>query len=385
MKSIIGEYHRLAEGLIHTSPGSLSLRNGKYAAASGAELDLWKKKAKTKVLEYLSPPYDLYAGTIKPVCRERYLYNGLEIEELEWQLPFGPKTEALFLKPAGDRGKLPGILALHDHGGKKFWGYKKIARGRDDPPELMKKHHRDFYGGLCWANELAKEGFAVLVHDTFPFASRRVRIETVNNGARRGYSADEPVSDEEIESYNDWASGHEHDMAKSLFSAGTTWPGVTFLEDRTALDILAARSDVDEACLGCGGLSGGGMRSVFLAGLDEKIKASFTAGFMTTWKDFSLYSGWTHTWMTFVPGLPGKLDFPEILGLRVPLPALVLNNTEDPLYTLEGMKDADRILSGVYSKAGAADNYRCSFYPGEHKLDGKMQREAFDWFKRWLV
>lgn len=384
MKSIIGEYHRLAEGLIDASPGSLSLRNGKYPAASGIELDLWKNKAKAKVLEYLSPPYDLYTGTIKPVCRERYLHDGLEIEELEWQLPFGPKTDALFLKPAGVKEKLPGILALHDHGGQKFWGYKKIARGKDDPPELVKQHYEELYDGLCWANELAKEGFAVLVHDTFPFASRRVRIADVSDGARRGYAEAEPVSEEEIESYNNWASGHEHDMAKSLFAAGTTWPGVTYLEDRTALDVLAARDDVDETNLGCGGLSGGGMRTVFLAGLDKRIRCAFDAGFMTTWKDFSLYSGWTHTWMTFVPGLPGKLDFPEILGLRVPLPALVLNNIEDPLFTLEGMKDADKILSEVYNKAGTVANYRCSFYPGGHKLDGKMQREAFDWFKRWL-
>ena len=34
-------------------------------------------------------------------------------------------------------------------------------------------------------------------------------------------------------------------MAKSLFSAGTTWPGVFFAEDQKALDILCSRDDVD--------------------------------------------------------------------------------------------------------------------------------------------
>ncbi len=384
VKSIIGEYGLLVDSLIKRSPGSLSFRNGKYTAASGDELETWKTEAKESVLQHLSSPEELYTGTINPVCTNHYRWDGLDVEELEWQLPIGPETKALFLKPSGAKKKLPGILALHDHGGKKFWGYKKIARGRDDPPGLMTQHHRDYYDGLCWANELAKEGFAVLVHDTFPFASRRVRIADVNFGVRRGYSPDDPVTDKEIETYNDWAIGHEHDMAKSLIAAGTTWPGVTFLEDRTALDILSARGDVDETRLGCGGLSGGGMRSVFLAGLDERIKVSFTAGFMTTWKDFSLYSGWTHTWMTFVPGLPGKLDFPEILGIRVPLPTLVLNNREDPLYTLEGMIDADRVLSDVFTKAGAPDRYRHSLYPGKHKFDREMQHEAFSWLKRWL-
>ncbi|RKX90677.1 MAG: hypothetical protein DRP59_09510, partial [Spirochaetes bacterium] len=81
---------------------------------------------------------------------------------------------------------------------------------------------------------------------------------------------------------------------------------------------------------------------------------------------------------------PGKLDFPEILGIRVPLPTLVLNNREDPLYTLEGMIDADRVLSDVFTKAGAPDRYRHSLYPGKHKFDREMQHEAFSWLKRWL-
>ena len=53
-----------------------------------------------------------------------------------------------------------------------------------------------------------------------------------------------------------------------------TWPGVFFAEDRMALDILCAREDVDESRIGCGGLSGGGMRTVFTGGLDKRIKCA---------------------------------------------------------------------------------------------------------------
>ncbi len=379
MKTIIGSYGRLAESLINKESGSLSYRNLKYT-----DLDIWKKKASSQVLKFFAPPETVKSGTVKAVCKNKYKWDGLIIEELSWQLPYGGKTEALFLKPADAKGPLPGILGLHDHSGKKFWGYKKIARGKDSPHKLMTMHHEEYYDGMCWANEMAKEGFAVLIHDTFPFASRRVHISEVSLEAQRGAPIEEPVTDEEIENYNEWAFNHEHDMAKSLFCAGTTWPGVTLAEDRIALDILYSREDVDGSRLGCGGLSGGGMRTVFLGGLDERIKCAVCTGFMTTWRDFSLYSAWTHTWMAFVPGLPGKLDFPEILGLRVPLPVMVLNNSEDPLYTLEGMKEADRILREVYTKAGAEEKYRCSFYPGEHKFDREMQKEAFSWFKKWL-
>jgi hypothetical protein len=88
--------------------------------------------------------------------------------------------------------------------------------------------------------------------------------------------------------------------------------------------------------------------------------------------------------MTYVPGTPNDLEFPEILGLRAPLPTLVLNNIDDGLFTLSEMKASDTVLASVYKKAGAEKNYKCSFHPGPHKFDKKMQDEAFDWFDQWL-
>ena len=105
---------------------------------------------------------------------------------------------------------------------------------------------------------------------------------------------------------------------------------------------------------------------------------------MTTWRDYLLNKCHTHTWMIYIPGLPLDLDYPEILGLRVPLPTLVHNDNEDQLFTIAEMRRADRILREVYAKAGAGDRYKCSFYPGPHKFDRPMQAEAFAWFERWL-
>jgi len=78
------------------------------------------------------------------------------------------------------------------------------------------------------------------------------------------------------------------------------------------------------------------------------------------------------------------LDYPEILGLRAPLPTMVLNDNDDDLFTLPEMQRADGILREVFARAGARERYRCSFYPGPHKFDLPMQAEAFDWFDQWL-
>ncbi len=187
-----------------------------------------------------------------------------------------------------------------------------------------------------------------------------------------------------MQAYNKFAGEHESVVAKSLFCAGTTWPGVFTAEDQRAVDYLASRGDVDADRLGCAGLSGGGLRTVFLAGLDDRIKCACCVGMMTTWRDYLLHKSHTHTWMCYVPGLSRDLDYPEILGLRAPLPTLVQNDEGDELFTLDGMKEADRVLAEVYAKAGAADHYRGSFYPGPHKFDRPMQAEAFAWLDRWL-
>lgn len=375
--SLIGEYGKWAAGLMKDKLPSFSFRKNEWQ-----NLEKWQDSAKARVAERLAIP-DI-GGVPKAVVNKQYTYDGLHVEEISWQLPYGPPTSGIILKPANTKGKLPGILAFHDHGANKYFGTRKITRTSDNRHPLIVDHQKEYYENRAWANEAAKRGYVVLVSDAFPFASRRVMLNDVPEHLRRGLTDMDPEKPENIISYNNWASQHETVMAKSLFSAGTTWPGVFFAEDQKALDVLSARNDVDANRIGCGGLSGGGMRTVFMGGLDPRIKCAVCVGFMTTWEDFVLNKSFTHTWMTYVPLLPNELDFPEILGLRVPLPTLVLNDIEDNLYTLKGMKDSDNILREVYRKAKAEDRYKCSFYPGPHKFDIKMQGEAFDWFDRWL-
>lgn len=376
--SIIGAYGRWAAGLNENKLPSLSFRNKEFT-----NVDTWKKKARKQLTERLAAP-DLGALP-KVTLRKQYSFDGLHIEELSWQLPYGPATDAILLKPMNIQGKLPGILAFHDHGGLKYFGTRKITRTSNTLHPIIEEHQKNAYENLAWANEVAKRGYVVLTPDTFPFASRRVMLKDVEPPElRNGLTDDNPESVDQVNAYNEWAYNHEHIMSKSLFSAGTTWPGVFFAEDKKALDILCSRPDVDANNVGCGGLSGGGMRTVFMAGQDDRIKCAVCVGFMTTWRDFVLNKAPNHTWMTYVPLLPNEMDFPEILGLRVPLPTMVMNDTEDELYTLEEMKRADKILEEVFAKAGAKDRYKCSYYPGPHKFDKKMQADAFDWFDKWL-
>lgn len=373
---MIGAYGDWASQ-IAPDPPRLSFRRPEFR-----DLAAWRKQAHGRFVQALLPPAPASAPSV--TIQHKQEFDGLAIEHLSWQLSYGPPTEALFLKPAGASGRLPGVVGLHDHGGNKYFGVRKITRSTKDPHPLMVKHQDHYYSGLAWANELARRGYAVLVHDTFTFGSRRVRAADVPPVLKGALVESDPESNQEIEQYNKFAAAHEHIMAKSLFSAGLTWPGVFSYDDQRALDYLCSRPDVDSARVGCCGLSGGGLRTVMLAGLDPRIRCACAVGMMTTWRDYLLNKCHTHTWMCYVPGLPLDLDYPEILGLNVPNAVMVLNNSQDQLFTLPEMQRADRILAEVYRKAGAADRYKCGFYPGPHKFDADMQRDAFAWFDRWL-
>ena len=373
---MIGAYGEWAAQTMQDPP-RLSFRQPMFS-----DVDAWRAVARARYRETLMGPGG--AATPVPVVQHQLEFDGLSIEHLHWQLPYGPPTEALVLKPSGARGKLPGIVGLHDHGGNKYFGLRKITRMSKDPHPAILRHQEQYYGGAAWANELARRGYVVLVHDTFTFGSRRMRLADLPGNIRNNLVEANPEAEDEIQRYNEFAKNHEHLIAKSLFSAGMTWPGVFVFDDQRALDYLASRPDVDPTRIGCGGLSGGGLRTVMLTGADERIRCSCCVGMMTTWRDYLLNKCYTHTWMCYVPGLPKDLDYPEILGLGAPNPVLVLNNRQDALFTMPEMQRAERILAEVYRKAGAAERCKVNFYDGPHKFDRDMQKDAFAWFDRWL-
>src|SRR5262245_22849503 len=161
-----------AETVLGEGPAKLSFRTGRWK-----DVNEWRAAARKRTWECMAP---VSLGGLPEVRVEAQReFDGLHVEHLSWQLPCGPRTEAVFLKPARAKGRLPGILALHAHGGNKFLGWRKIARVDDSTWEIQTRHQEQSYEGLAWANEAAKRGYAVLVHDTFPFASRRVRVADV--------------------------------------------------------------------------------------------------------------------------------------------------------------------------------------------------------------
>lgn len=152
-----------------------------------------------------------------------------------------------------------------------------------------------------------------------------------------------------------------------------------------AVNYLLNRKDVAGKGVGCVGLSGGGMRSTLLQATTKEIAAAVIVGAMTTFQEMLDHNIRTHTWLFFPTGWPAVGDWSDAAACRAPSPLMVQNDLEDPLYTVKGMKDAHRRVAAHYKAKGKPDNYRGHFYPGTHKFDVEMQRDAFDFLKEWLA
>lgn len=325
--------------------------------------------------------------------QRRWTAAGLTGEELSYSVGYGPRTRAWLLKPAGATGPLPGVLALHGHDGFKYHGKEKIADGPEPTPPALAALRSGHYEGRAFANDLAREGFVVLVPDVFGWGSRRFpqhemppllqRMGEATTGMAAPGTAPDPAS-AEIARYNAAAWHHEHLLEKYCALLGTTLAAVVAREDRIALNYLHARADTTEHT-GSVGLSGGGCRSALLRATSEHLTAAVVVGMMSSYDALLDHNVIDHTWMLLPAGFAAHADWPDLVACRAPAPLLVQYNRDDDLFPLPGALAAHARITAHYTAAAAADSYAGQFYDGPHKFDRAMQRAAFTWLRTHLA
>lgn len=319
----------------------------------------------------------------------RWQADGVDGEEIAWSVGFGPPTRALFLKPAGAHGRLPGLVGLYDHGHFKFYGKEKLADGPDGAPDAVQPFRRTYYGGRAAAHAFARAGFAVLVHDTFLWGSRKFPLEAMPEqertlGAAIGATLGHGDIDPEVLRYHGAAFLHEHQIAKYCDLLGTSIAAITAFEDRVALAYLAARNDVDADRLACVGFSGGGLRAALLGATADGLKARVITAMMSTYEEMLSRHVVPHTWMLFPAGWSRHGDLPDLAASAAPTPLLVQYPAGDTLFTENGMRDADAKIRRAYDRAGAPGAYSGAFYEGPHRFDVPMQEDALTWLGKQL-
>ena len=190
------------------------------------------------------------------------------------------EVPAYFLIPKRAKFPVPAVVALHCHGGfYYFLGRKKIVETDNEHPVLL-DYRKTYYDGLSYPATLARNGFAVIGVHMFYFGERRLILDSDLAEGTNDRSKQEPT--ETIQKLNARNGGAEGYFLRNMLMSGFTWAGVLAWDDMRTIDYLQTRPEVDAKRIACVGLSVGGYRSNFLAGLDPRIKAACVAGWMTS-------------------------------------------------------------------------------------------------------
>lgn len=350
-----------------------------YLQVRPKDLEAWKAEARARVFDlflYRPAPCDPTARILERVDKGDYIREYLRFHTTpEIEVP------AYFLIPKRAKFPVPAVVALHCHGGFYYWGKEKIIEIENEHPALV-DFRREAYDGLSFPVTLARHGYAVIVIDMFYFGERRLILDSDLEQGINDRSKQEPT--ETINTINNRNGQSEGFFLRNMLMSGFTWGGVLAWDDIRTIDYLQTRPEVNPNRIACVGLSVGGYRSNFLAGLDPRIKAACVAGWMTSWRD--LVPGFEpHTIISGVtPGLLKYLDYPDVGSLTMPNPLMVVHGWRDTLFPTQGVLSAFSTLRQCYEAVGKPERFTTYTYDGPHKFPARAQQLMLEWFNRWV-
>jgi len=350
-----------------------------YLRVRPKDLEAWKAEARAKVFDlflYRPAPCNPMARVLKRVDKGDYI-----LEYLQFHTTPDIEVPAYFLIPKRAKFPVPAVVALHCHGGFYYWGKEKIVETENEHPALV-EYRRTYYDGLSYPATLARNGYAVIAIDMFYFGERRLILDSDLEQGINDRSKQEPT--ETINTINNRNGQSEGIFVRNMLMSGFTWGGVLAWDDIRTIDYLQTRPEVNPNRIACVGLSVGGYRTNFLAGLDPRIKAACVAGWMTSWRDLvpafernTIISGVT-------PGLLKYLDYPDVGSLTIPNPLMVVHGWRDGLFSTQGVLSAFSTLRQCFEAIGKPERFTTYTYDGPHKFPARAQQLMLEWFNRWV-
>jgi cephalosporin-C deacetylase-like acetyl esterase len=271
------------------------------------------------------------------------------IEKLLYESFPGYFVPALLYRPSQSKSRLPGVLSPcgHSTNGKAAGAYQVLHIN------------------------LAKRGYVVLTYDP---VGQGERSQFWNAASRR--------------SRFNLSCGEHAVLGNPLYLLATSLARYRIWDGLRGLDYLASRPEVDPACLGCVGNSGGGTLTAYIAALDPRVAAAAICCYITT-----LPRRMANRIQEDPSADPEQdifgfvsegIDHAGLLALRAPRPTLVGSALQD-FFPIEGARESFAEAKRFYEVAGAADRMAMVEAPGGHGLSAPLRSAVYAWFDRWLA
>lgn len=257
--------------------------------------------------------------------------------------------------PPGERR--PAAIATHGHDS----GGKLSPAGRTDIPVIAKQVAACNYD---YALQFARLGCIAFAPDARGFGERR-------ESACQGDRPDQLL-----------ASSCEQ-LNHMAIPLGQTVAGMWAWDLMRLIDYIGTRADCDPGRVACGGLSGGGLQTLWLAALDDRVKVAVISGYFYGYKEALLVLS-DNCSCNYVPHLWEYADMGDIGALIAPRPLLIETGDKDPLNGASGLANVASqvdVVRRAYRLLGAEDRLYHDIFPGGHLWHGAR---ALPWLRQWL-
>lgn len=327
-------------------------RKNRLIAQTKEEYDDWKKDTK-ELLKTLIGLDKMESCPLEPEILEvKQLSNGIRREKIVIQVEPDVWMPVFILIPATHKQEdMKCFIALPGHSGA---GKFSVAGCYDIPVVADKIKEFNYDYGM----QLAKLGFTVFCPDIRGFGERR----------------EEALQNDSEEAFTGSTCFHLAHMAEPL---GQSVVGMNTWDMMRLLDYIEQRKDLKPGKIGCLGFSGGGMLSLWLSALDERIGLSIISGYMYGYKD-SLLDLNGNCSCNYVPRLWEHVDMGDIGALIAPRPVMIQSCLEDHLNGARGMENVLEqvaIMKRAYGIFGAEDFLFHDICEGGHKWhDGALEK-----------
>lgn len=320
---------------------------------------LWKKESRQHLAELLGlPRLEQFVADSTPYCRdaeclETIKEDGYTRYKMKLQTLPGVHMPFYMLVPDNCSTACPrrAMIAIPAHGASK----ESVAGVSTSPGvvEKLQKTPKENYG-----RHFVKQGYIVFCPDPPGYGGRI-----------------EPTSQEDPRSLSGTMSNPLGSSCKNLTmtaeALGLTFAGLVLWDMMRLIDYIETLSIVDSEKLGCCGFSGGGLYTLWLAAMDDRIRLAIISGYLHSAAGSILE---THLCpCNFVPKLWCNYDICDIASLIAPRPAFFENGISDKLNGPAGIADPIQQfhrIQQVYSLFDKSLNVQHASFDGPHMWYG---------------
>lgn len=276
----------------------------------------------------------------------------------------GDRIGAYLLLPAGARAenagsrKWPAVLAHHQHNNEFHIGKSEVVGITGNPQQAY---------GL----ELARRGYIVLAPDALCFEERGPYGRGVAS-AQNGAAPVAPSDDAQLAGFA--LERHEFNARLAHGECLQT----KYVSDMVAgMDYLCSHPLVDDARIGAIGHSLGGQQSLFLAAIDDRVRAAVSScGFSSI--AAILRERINHNCAAYVPRLLRFGDLGDVLASVAPRAFMALNGGADAIFPNDGALRTVETAQQRFAAAGAEEKLRFRLYQGQgHEFTDETRETAY--------